>query len=95
MKAKGGTWTYRRPQPVHRQSEGLRSRHRDGLCRHPEGQRARRRDRLSEFAVRQPAAVADRGKVTIAISIGHFVQRPGSSPGRFALLVRGFLVFGG
>ena len=50
MKAKGGTWTDRRPQQVHRQSEGLRSRHRDGLRRHPEGQRARRRDRLSELA---------------------------------------------
>ena len=52
MKAKGGTWTYRRPQQVPRQSQGLRSGHRDGLRRHPEGQRARRRDRLSAHACR-------------------------------------------
>ena len=38
----------RRPEQVHRQSQGLHSRHRDGLRRHSEGQRARRRDRLPE-----------------------------------------------
>ena len=47
MKAKGGTWTFDDLEQVHRQSQGLHSRHRDGLCRHPQGQRARRRDRLS------------------------------------------------
>ena len=52
MKAKGGKWTYRRSQHVPHQSEGRRSRHRDGFRRYPEGQRARRRDRLSAHAWR-------------------------------------------
>ena len=34
MKAKGGTWTYDDLNQFLDQSEGLRPRHRDGLCRH-------------------------------------------------------------
>ena len=78
MKAKGGTWTYRRPQQVHRQPEGLRPRHRDGLCRHPEGQRARRRDRLSAYAGGKPGAAADGGEVTFRLRTWISCdQRPG------------------
>ena len=67
MKAKGGTWTVRRTEQVHRQPEGLHSGHRDGLCRHPEGQRARRRDRLSAHAFGESGSAADGVEVTAGI----------------------------
>ena len=52
----------RRPQQVHRQSEGFHPRHRDGLRRHPEGQRARRRDRLSATLADKPVPIPTAAK---------------------------------
>ena len=64
MKAQGRQWTYRRPQQIPHQPQGLCPRHRDGLCRHLEGQRARRRDRLSAYPVGQAAPASDGGEVS-------------------------------
>ena len=64
MKAKGGKWDFPGAQRIPSQSQGLRSRHRDGLRRHQQGQRARRRDRLSAFACGQAGSAADGVEVT-------------------------------
>ena len=62
LKAKSGTWSFRRARQVAQGSARRRARHRHDLCRPFERKAARRCDRVSQFAVEEPAAAAHRAE---------------------------------
>ena len=92
MKAKGGTWTFDELNKFIANPEGLYSRHRDGLCRHPEGQRARRRDRLSATTCRNIRSRCRRHRNRLVR--GTWIFDGQAMPGRFRM-ERARLVFHG